>query len=311
MRIKDRLDDFLNRQPYPPTAFQLAVPALTGLHVERRERGGCRTVALSLRPGTLEPSFDRPNIKDPGHLADRLGDAFKKLGVRDGSISLLVPESCLKSSVLSFDELPASPAERRDLVLWRLKKQMPSLPEDLKLAYDVLNAAPPWRVFVSVIHPSVRAEYEGLFARKGSAVRNIGLPSLSLAGVLPAGAPATGIVANIEEDGLSLLALVESEVMFYRSKPFLADSREAKAPARKMENIAREILNTVTFLEDKEKKKVETLWVRAALADGGEDPVEALKSLLPLSVATIEPGGLPGTRTKEARLLAPLLGQMP
>ncbi len=311
MRIRDRLNDFLTRQPYPPTAFQLSVPVLTGLHVEKRERGASRSVVLALRPGTLEPSFDRPNIKDPGHLADRLADAFKKLGVRDGTVSLLVPEACLKSSVLTFDELPASPAERRDLVLWRLKKQMPSLPEDVRPAFDVLNAAPPWRVFVSVIHPSVRAEYEGLFARKGSAVRNIGLPSLSLAAALQAGGLATGIVANIEEDGLGLLALIDSEVVFYRSKPFLADSREAKAPARRMENIAREILNTVTFLEDKEKKKVEKLWVRAALADGGEDAVESLKPLLPLSVATIEPGGLPGTRTKEARLLAPLLGQMP
>jgi hypothetical protein len=311
MRIKDRLDDLLTRQPYPPTAFQLAVPALTGLHAEKRDRGGSRSVVLSLRPGTLEPSFDRPNIKDPGHLADRLADAFKKMGVRDGAVSLLVPESCLKSSVLSFDALPASPAERRNLVLWRLRKQMPSLPEDVRLAYDVLSAAAPWRVFVSAIHPSVRAEYEGLFARAGSPVRNIGLPTLSLAAVLPAGGPATGILANLEEDGLSLLALVDSEVVFYRSKPFLAESREARSPARKMENIAREILNTVTFLEDKEKRKVERLWVRAALADGGEDPVEALKSLVPLSVSTIEPGGLPGTRTKEARLLAPLVGQMP
>ena len=311
MGIKDKLNDFLTRQPYPPTAFQLSVPALTGIHVDKRERGGIRSVALSLRPGTLEPSFDRPNIKDPNHLADRIGDAFKKLGVRDGTVSLLIPESCLKSSVLVFDELPASPAERQELVLWRLKKQMPSLPEDVRPAFDVLSAAAPWRVFVSVIHPSVRAEYEGLFARKGSPVRNIGLPTLSLAAVLPADGPATGILANIEEDGLSLLALIESEVVFYRSKPFLADSREAKSSARRMDNIAREILNTVTFLEDKEKKKVEKLWVRAALADGGEDPVEALKPLLPLSIATIEPGGLPGTRTKEARLLAPLLGQMP
>ncbi len=311
MMLKARLKDFFTRQPFPATAFQLSIPALSGLHLERHEAKNGRHVILPLRPGSLEPSFDRPNIKDPAHVADRLQDAFKKLGLRDGAVSLLVPESCVKSSILAFDDLPDSPAERERLVLWRLKKQMPSLPEDIRASYDILNGGRPWRVFVSVVHPSVLAEYETLFGRQGASVKNVGLATLSLANLLPADPATTGIVANIEEDGLSLMAVIDSEVIFYRSKPFLPDSREAKAPARRMENIAREILNTVTFLEDREKIKVETLWMRAALADTEDDALAVLKTLVPLSIRTLEPGGFAGLKAREARFLAPLIGQLP
>lgn len=311
MMIKDRLKDFFTAQPFPETVFQLSVTALSGFHLEGREAKNGRHVILSLRPGSLEPSFDRPNLKDPAHIADRLQDAFKKLGLRDGTLSLLMPESCLKSSILAFDDLPDSPAERERLVLWRLKKQMPSLPEDIRLSYDVLNSARPWRVFVSVVHSPVLAEYETLFSRQGAVVKNVSLATLSLANLLPADRALSGIVANLEEDGLSLLAVVDSEVIFYRSKPFLPDSREAKAPARRMENIAREILNTVTFLEDKEKKKVETLWVRAAPAEAEDEALAALKTLVPLSIRTLEPSRFPGLKAREARFLAPLIGQLP
>jgi hypothetical protein len=105
--------------------------------------------------------------------------------------------------------------------------------------------------------------------------------------------------------------VLEGEVAFYRSKPFLADSREARSLSKRMDNAAREIINTVTFLEDREKKQVKTLWVRSALVDGEEDPLAVLKPLVPLTVQTIEPAGFAGIRAKEARALAPLIGHLP
>lgn len=311
MGVKDWIQDFFTRQPFPATVFQLSIPALTGLHVEGRDGRSPRHVILPLRPGSLEPSFDKPNFADPGHVADRVQDALKKLGLRDGDVTLLLPESCLKTSIMVFDEFPDSAAERVNLLAWRLRKQIPSLPEEVRLTYDVLNGGAPWRVLVTAINPSVLAEYEGLFSKQGASVRNINLPTLSLAGLLPAGGPKNGIVANIEEDGLSLLAVAEGEIISYRSKPFLADGREAKSASRRMDNVAREILNTMTFLEDREKKKVETIWVRAALSDADEDALAALKPLVALPLRPIEPAGFAGLKPREARLLAPLMGQLP
>ncbi len=311
MKVKDRLKDFFTRQPYPSTVFQLTGPAVIGLHVEGKEHKTVRHASLALRPGSLEPSFDRPNLKDPAHVGDKVRDALQKIGQRDGNVSLLVPESCLKSSILVFDDLPEPEAERRSVLAWRLKKQYPSLPDDARLSYEILNGGKSRRVFVSAIHPAVLAEYEGLFARQGAAVKNVNLATLSLAGLIPGGEGGSGIVANLEEDGLSLLAIIDSEIIFYRSKPFLPDGREARSPARKVENIGREILNTLTFLEDREKKKVDTLWIRTALADADEEALAALKPMLPVAIRPLEPGGLPGLRPREARLLAPLIGQLP
>jgi len=311
MSLTERFKGFLTKDPFPSAVFQLTIPALAALHVIGRDHHSGRHVVLALRPGTLEPSFDRPNIKDQAHLADRVQEAVRKLELRDHSVSLLVPESCLKNIVLAFDDFPDSPAERETLVLWRLKKQMPSLPDDIRISFDAVNGGRPCKVFVSVIHPSVLTEYETLFSRQGVRVRNVSLATLSLSNLLAPPDKSNGILVNIEEDCLSLLAVLEGQVAFYRSKPFLADSREAKSLARRMDNAAREIMNTVTFLEDREKKQVKTLWVRSALADGEEDPLALLKPLVPLAVQTIEPSGFAGLRAKEARVLAPLIGQLP
>jgi hypothetical protein len=310
MSLADRLRDFFSRRPVPSAAFQLSVSALAGLRLAGKESRAGRHVVLSLRPGSLEPSFDRPNLKDPGLLADRLAEALRRLELRDGNVSLLVSESCLKSGVLTFDQLPESQAERRSLILWRLKKQMPSLPESVRLSFDVLSDRPPWKVFASLIHPSVLAEYEGLFARQGVRVRSLGLPTLSLAGLPALGDNPSGLVANIEEDGLGLLVLLDSEVVFYRSKPFLPDTREAGTPARKMQNVAREITNTATFVEDREKRRLETLWVRVAASEGEEEALEALKPQVSLAVRAIEPKRPSGLRAREARYLAPLVAQL-
>jgi hypothetical protein len=311
MSLIERFKGFLTKEPFPSAVFQLSVPGLAGLHLTGRDHRSGRHVILPLRPGTLEPSFDRPNIKDQAHLADRVQEAVRKLELRDHNVSLLVPESCLKNIVLAFDDFPDSPAERENLVLWRLKKQMPSLPDDIRVSFDVVNGGRPCKVFVSVIHPSVLAEYEALFSRQGVRVRNVSLATLSLSNLLAPKDKANGILVNIEEDCLSLLAVLEGEVAFYRSKPFLADSREARSLSKRMDNAAREIINTVTFLEDREKKQVKTLWVRSALVDGEEDPLAVLKPLVPLTVQTIEPAGFAGIRAKEARALAPLIGHLP
>jgi hypothetical protein len=105
--------------------------------------------------------------------------------------------------------------------------------------------------------------------------------------------------------------VLEGEVAFYRSKPFLSDSRDAKSLARRMDNAAREIANTVTFLEDREKKQVKTIWVRSALSESEDDALAVLKPLVPQTVQALEPAGFAGLRTREARVLAPLIGQLP
>jgi len=305
-----RLKEFFARQPVPSTAFQLTPSQLTGVHLEGRDHRSGRHIILPLRPGSLEPSFDRANINDPAHVSARVDEALAKLGVRDGSLSLLVPESVVKSTILSFDELPESQAERERLFQWRLRKHMPSLPEDIRLSADVLSAGRPRRVFVSVIHRPVLAEYEGLFARRGARVRDVGLAILSLSNLLDLPSEPSGILINIEEDCLSLLAIAAGEVAFFRSKPFLTDGREGRSLARRMEHAAREINNTVTFLEDKEKMRVETLWLRAAPSGADEDPASVLKPLVPLALKPIEPSRWPGLKAREARILAPLLGQL-
>jgi len=81
------------------------------------------------------------------------------------------------------------------------------------------------------------------------------------------------------------------------------------SPAQKMEQTANEIDNTIRFLEDREKKKIGSIWVRSAVDGAAEDDLGALKDRLsPMPVAEFaSPWPL---EFRERHILSPLIGQV-
>jgi Tfp pilus assembly PilM family ATPase len=305
--LVDRVKDYFGRGPFLSLSFMLTGRSLSCLRSGGRERRAEGQAILALKPGTLEPSFERPNIKNSAELGEKIREALRRTRPPVREAALLVPEACQKGFIFSFENFPASPGERRELLLWRLKKQMPSLPEDARLDFDLSGNGSPQRVFVSVVRSAVVREYEGVFAAAGLKIRRVSLPILGLFNLLDRGKESDVLLANIEEEAVSLLAVLDGEAVLYRFKPFLAGAGPQRLSAE--ESVIKEAAGTLTYLEDREKRGIKVLWLRAGPGAEASALAEAFQKKLGLVVRPIEPPAAFGLTSRERHFLAPLIGQ--
>jgi hypothetical protein len=175
------------------------------------------------------------------------------------------------------------------------------------MSYAVLKAPGQMRVLMAIARTDVVREYEEAFGRAGLTVRDVGIPALNLLGLVRLDPPGHALVLNIEEDYISLTAVLDGQVALYRFKPFLQDSIEPHTPLQKIAQTAIEVETTVRFLEDREKRKIASVWVRAAFPDAA-GAADGLQARLPnLAVRELS---LPlAVRPPDRQFLAPLVGQ--
>lgn len=305
----DRIKDYFSEPVFPSSVFHLTRTCLSGIHYSKKEKKVTAHFILPLAAGILEPSFDRKNIQNAAALEKTLREGKAKLDQDGGPAALLIPETCLRVFVLTFDSLPSSPAEREEILRWRLAKLVPFKSADMRISYDVLKSNGRIKVLLALARTDVVREYESLFSRLGLKVRTIGVPVLNLVGLIRLEKSGHAMIVNIEEDYVSLLAILDGEVSLYRFKPFLQNSQNPMSPLQKADQVTNEIENTVHFIEDHEKKKVGLVWVRTALQrpDGGI--VSLLKEKLP-ALKIIEFSTSLPLRSQDQHILSPLIGQV-
>ena len=302
-----RWKDYLTEPILPSLVWQLSRRSAVGIRFSRKDRSlGARFLG-ALPPGVLAPSFDRPNILDAKALEHALRDGRARLGADGGDVSLLVPETCVRMFVLTFDGLPASPAEREELFRWRIAKLVPLKSAEMRLGYDVIKSNGQAKVVLALGAAGVLEEYEAAFARVGFKVRTLSVPTLPLAGLVPPGDSENVLVVNCEEDYVSLLALLGGEISLYRVKPFLSESAAPAEESERRDLIVREVETTMNFIEDKEKTRITGLWIRPAAWPERSDAAAELGRLWP-SIRVSEFPGPAGLGTAERRALTPLLG---
>jgi hypothetical protein len=306
----NRLKNYFTEQANPPVAFQISRSYVSGIHFSRKERRFGGHFIVPLAPGVLEPSFDKKNILNPAALEEKIREGARRLRTEESAASLLIPESCLKVFVFSFDRLPASTKEREELLRWRLNKAVPVRPPDIRISYDVIKSDGQVKVFLAMARTSVIQEYERLLARCGIKVRAVGIPAPSLANLLQGDQARNALIINVEADSVSLLAVLDYEISLYRFKPFLPDALPSMLPAQKFETIINEVENTVHFIEDREKKKVDAVWVRSAVPKSEGDLLDFVKGRTALAWRPFEPAGLPMVDAGDERVLFPLIGQV-
>ncbi|MEW5900786.1 MAG: hypothetical protein AB1715_04930 [Acidobacteriota bacterium] len=305
-----RILHFFIDRPCPPAVFQLSSSFVSGIQVAVKERKIKNAAILSLPPGLVQPHFDRKNVTDPASLAAVMKEALRKLHVSGKWAACLLPESCLKVFVLQFDSLPASPAERENLVRWKVKKQMPVIPDDTRLSYEVISSARPVKVVLALARKAVIEEYEALFAGVGLKVGAASVPTLSLLNLVDSEKDGDLLVANIEDDSLSLAAVTQSELALYRHKA-LGGDRTAGIPGdQSVENIVKEIENTIHFIEDREKREIRSLWLRTGMRERAANVVAELGERFSGAIRMVDPLPLASLSPEERSILAPLFGQI-
>jgi Tfp pilus assembly PilM family ATPase len=306
----ERIKKYFTELRPPMDVFQIATRYIAGIHFSPKERKFKYHFVLPLQGRVIQPSFDKKNILDELTLEEKMKVGLERMHLSEGDIGCLVPELCLKAFLFSFDSLPSSQEEREKIIRWRVQKQFPSLTEDIRFSFESLGSENGRKILVSLAKMPVIQEYENLFSRLHLKVRIMSVPAFGLLNLFDREKENDVLIANIEEDSISMIALVGSEIVLYRLKPFMLDSRSPVTEAQKTNEIIKEIENTVQFIEDREKKKVQTIWIRLGLMDLEGDLFTELEKKINLPLKAIAPSVTQDFTPTERQLLAPLIGQV-
>ncbi len=299
--VLDRLLASWSEPPRPSCALQVSAGFVGGLRAAGRDR---RRVLRPLAAGAIVPSFDRPNVADAAEAGRRVDEALAALDPGAARLGLVLPELAARVFVFAFDELPSVPREREDLVRWRVGKQMPTLPDDLRLSYQAFPAASGVRVVAAAARAAIVREYEDLLARARGGVGLVTTPTLGLLRL--SGGDGDGVLVDVEEDALALSAVAGGEVRLYRQKALPADGGGDSSET--VRTIVQEVMNTAHFAEDREGMSVARLRLRVAWPVGGDRLASALAAATGLPVERAESWVGAGLEGVERDLLAPLAG---
>ncbi len=286
----------------PAAAFHLAPGYLGGVRCAPKTNSVKNSVFRTLPAGLVEPSFDKPNFPQPETLSSLLKEFVRRLGAPEGPVALLLPETCFKTALLDFEALPMAPAEGEKIIRWRLAKSLPLSMTDLRLSYAVHRTAGRVKAFCVLAMESVVGEYEQVFGRAGLNIRMIGLPTVALLGCLPKNGSSNFLIVNVENEYFATLAVLEGEPALFRVKPLTPGMGWAEA--------AEETAITIRYLEDREKKRVDTVWLRPAAAGDVKTGTALIQKSADCAVKIL-PGDAPSGIAPEDKIpLAPLLGEL-
>jgi len=323
MTILEKTKGFFFDQPKPLAAFQMASNYLTGVQLSSKDKKIKSHFTLLSEDGIIEPSFYRNNIKKLDLLSKLFDREMKKYPLTDKRVVFILPELSQKAFVLAFEKLPTHLKERDQLVQFRIKKQLPLLPDDSRIAYSLIPTKNKIRVLASVARASVIKEYENFFDRINIKVRSVGMPFEGLVNLLgkkkenekekesvKKNENKNVMLVNIERDAFSLVGITSSEISLYRQKSFVLESVDEKSLQQKNDDITLEIENTIQFLEDKENEKINSLWIRTGLHRDGDKMLSDLASRLSLPVEGTDTFLSGDLTPNEKRILSPLLGHI-
>ena len=306
----ERVKYFFTEQPLPHSALQVSSHYLSGIRVSPNDKKLKHHFVLPLPDNVVTASFHKKNVKDSAALEKALRQGLAKLHMTDHKVVLLLPELAQRTFVFSFDSIPASPKEREQIILFRVKKQVPVLPKDTRLSYTLIKSNAKKKVLATIARSAVVEEYEEIFSRLRLKVKVVGVPSLNLYNLIDSEKDKDFMLIDLERDVFSLLAVINSEISLYRQKPITEDLSDPQASVDLWKDIVQEVENTAQFVESKEKRKIACLWVRTGVFGSAEGVLSGLQDMCQCPVKTVESTLKSDLPLEEKRLLTPLLGQL-
>ena len=301
---------WLTEPPKPQIAFQLTSSYISGLRISGKDKSQHKHVILPLEAKTILPSFSGTNLPESSRLEQTLREARGSLPFNGQPVGVLLPEACQRTFVFSFETLPRSHQEREQVIQHRIKKQMPMLAPNSRLAFSLMKAGEKERVFVAIANISVIEEYEGIFTRCGMKVGWVGVPIVGLYNMETWPNDRNVLLANLEENSLSLLTVIGGEVVLARQKASFFSDLKKGSISDKISSILQEIENTLNFIEDQEGKTIHSLRIRLGRISDERMVRDTLIDRLDCLVEDLTESDDPVFRAGDRNLLAPLIGYL-
>ena len=244
------MSSFLNKASHgpqhgarPPAAVEIAPEGV--LAATSPGLGHALSYAFApLPPGAIAPGIAETNLRDPKALTGAIRSALGQVSPRTRSVTLVLPDLCVRVFMLDFDSLPSKTDEALSVLRFRMRKMVPFDVEQAGVSYQVLaQDKTECKVLTAVTPGPVLAEYE-------SAVRDAGYEpgsvlSASLAALETVDSMEAVLAANLSTLTLTTLIVNGQDLLLYRTLDLPEDSE------LRLQEIRRGIAVAAAYYEDK------------------------------------------------------------
>lgn len=281
-------------------------------------RGGQAVIAAHaserLPAGMVVPALLTPNIPDVPALAQVIRAAVSQLGgSKPTRVSLVIPDTVAKVSLLRLENVPANAADLQEIVKWQVKKTAPFPMEQavVSIAPGALSAEGATEFVVSIARSDVIHQYEQACAMAGLHAGLVDLATFSVINSILAAASAPmgdWLLVHVTDTFLTLAVMRDRALLFFRNR-----SEEGEG------TLADLIHQTAMYYEDRLHGAG---FARVVIAGAGRLPSGAesvrrdLEQRLRIGVESVDPRGAASLQDRIAAspelldVLAPLVGML-
>jgi len=265
MSILTSWQKFFFEPPVPSVVFQLSPSFLACFRPGQAPAvSEASYFQTSLPRGVIEANWLQPNIKQPEIIEELSDRAIRQLKPAGNSISLILPEMSARALIFSVENGSLSGTELTRFVEWRLEKALAQPLSDLRYSYQAFNSQGLKKVLAVCSGLAVIKDYEELFRRKKLQAGKVTIPSISLINLmnlLNGEKVSDLLLVDVDYDYLSLVGVIDEVLSIYRQKPLWPETGGLD------EQILTEVENTIQFVEDKNKKKPQLIYLRSGLPE--------------------------------------------
>src|SRR5262245_23063805 len=177
-----------------------------------------------LPEGLVAPGLAALNVSDVPSLSQSVARALSQLGGgRPSRVSLIVPDTVAKVSLLKLERVPTRAADLREIVRWQIRKTSPFPVEHavLSISEGARGAGGGNEFVVAVSRQDVVEQYEQACLMAGV---HAGLVDLSTFGVInsvlanTAAPSGDWLLVHVTDTYLTLAVMRDSALLFFRNR---------------------------------------------------------------------------------------------
>jgi Tfp pilus assembly PilM family ATPase len=305
----------LFRTPAPDVAVEIDHAHVAAARLSWR--GGEAVISAHatepLPPGLVVPGLAALNVSDVPALSQAVARALGQLGGRPSRVSLIVPDTVAKVSLLKLEKVPAKSEDLREIVRWQIRKTSPFPVEQaaLSIAPGARGADGGSEFVVAVSRSDVIHQYEQACMMAGA---DAGLVDLSTFGVInsilagPSAPSGDWLLVHVTGTYLTLAVVRDHALLFFRNR-----SEEAEGTVEDL------IHQTAMYYEDRLNGGgfARVLIAGAAQLPGGAESVRRnFEERLRVGIEAVDPRSAAGLQDRIGAspelldILAPLVGTL-
>jgi Tfp pilus assembly PilM family ATPase len=263
--------------------------------------------------GLVMPGLLTPNISDVPALSQVIARTLAQLGGgKPSRVSLVVPDTVAKVSLLKLEKVPARAADLQEIVRWQIRKSAPFPVEQavVSISPGARGADGGSEFVVALSRTDVIHQYEQACVMAGAHPGLVDLSTFSVINSILAGATAPSgdwLLVHVTDTYLTLAVVRDSALLFFRNR------------GENEGTLADLIHQTAMYYEDRLSGAgfARVVIAGAARLPGGADAVRrGLEERLRVNVESVDPRSAAGLQDRIGAspelldVLSPLVGML-